>query len=33
MADIAIFSNDSTADYKKNVMSLNFNFTEQKIKK
>ena len=33
MADIAIFSNCSPADYKKNVVSLNLNFTEQEIVK
>ena len=34
MADIAIFSKFcSPADYKKNVVSLNLNLTEQEMKK
>ena len=33
MADIAIFSNGSAVDYKKNVVSLNLNLTEQEMKK
>ena len=33
MADIAIFSNCSLADYKKNIVSVNLNLTEQEMKK
>ena len=33
MADSAIFSNCSPADYKKNIVSLNLNLTEQEMKK
>ena len=35
MADIAIFSNGSPVDYmyKKNIVSLNLNLTEQEMKK
>ena len=33
MADIAIFSNCSPADYKKNVISLNLNLTEREMEK
>ena len=33
MADIAIFSNGSPEDCKKNNVSLNLNLTEQEMKK
>ena len=33
MADIVIFSNCSPANYKKDIVSLNLNFTEQEIVK
>ena len=33
MADIAILSNFSPADYKKNIVNLNLNLTEQEMKK
>ena len=33
MADIAIFSNGSPVDYKKNIVSLNSNLTEEEMKK
>ena len=33
MADIAIFSNGSPVDSKKNIVSLNLNLTEQEMKK